>query len=182
MGRDPEQLFQEEWELSARRINSGKYNKDRIRFYLTDGTTKTFEIPLMQSEQMKDEFLEITLKALNSYPIEALLLTYEAWFVDDEMSIEDNVDDYLKAHHRPIDHPQRREGVNFYYETISGVMLTALAEIVTNDKKKRGLAKLPAITKTAAVGRMSHFFRMAREYAVKPMMLKNIIDGIIQEN
>jgi len=178
MGRNSKAVFQEAWEFSAKRVNAGKPNKDRIRFFLTDGTTKTFDIAPMRDDHMKDVFLEITLNAILNHPVEALLLTYEAWFVEDETLTDLDVDKYLKT--RPAHHPQRREGVNFYYETADGIMLTALAEIVTS-KKGRELVKFPKIIEVKeGAGRMSHFFPKAREYSRK--MNRNPVDEITQKN
>lgn len=180
MDRDPHVLFQEAWELAARRVSAGKHSKDRIRFFLTDGTTRTFDIPPMRNDSMKDEFLEITLGAINNHPVEALLLTYEAWFVDaEENDTEANIDAYLRNNPLPRHHPKRREGVSFYYETADGVMLTSLAEIVTTKRNKRELAKIPAITEGKGIGRMSHFFKKAREQS---KTYKNFIDDIIRRN
>jgi hypothetical protein len=180
MDRDPQVLFWEAWEFAAKRITSGKRSKDRVRFFLVDGTTKTFDIPPMRDDQMKDAFLEMTLKALVNHPVEALLLSYEAWFVDTEEKIaEVGIDAYLRTHPRPQNHPHRREGVNFYYETADGTMLTALAEIVTVKKNKRELAKLSPMTVATVEGRMSHFFQKARDYEKTH---RRIIDEIISRN
>jgi hypothetical protein len=110
----------------------------------------------MQNDNMKDEFLETTLKALNNHPIEALLLTYEAWFLVPDTG---DVDAYLRNNPRPQNNPKRREGVNFYYEAADGVMLTSLAEIITVKKNKRELARFSTITPVKAQSRMSHFFK-----------------------
>src|SRR6516165_6236647 len=104
MNRDPQLLFQEAWELAARRVNAGKHSKDRIRFFLTDGTIKMFDIPPMRDDDMKDEFMEITLGALNHHPVEAIMLNYEAWFVEEERTANFDIDKYLKTNPRPTDH------------------------------------------------------------------------------
>lgn len=180
MGRDPEVLFREAWELAARRISAGKRSKDRIRFFLTDGTTKTFDIPPMKDESMKDVFLEITLKAILNYPVEAILLNYEAWFVDlDKGVTEDNIDAYFLSNPLPHNHPQRKEGVNFYYETADGTILTSLAKIRTVKKNKRELAKFDSLVAVKTEGRMSHFFKKSREYS---KMRRNIIDDFVRRN
>ena len=181
MDRDPEVLFQEAWERVARRVNVCKHSKDRIRFFLTDGTTKTFDILPMQSDSMKDEFLEITLNALNNHSVEALLLNYEAWFTEAEENVPESViDAYLRREPRFIGrYSKRKEGVNFYYETADGTILTTLAEIVTIEGNKRELAKISKIMETKTIGRMSHFFQKAREHLKRR---KDSIDDIIQRN
>ena len=176
MDWDPEVLFKEAWENAARRVNVGKHSKDFIRFFMADGTTKTFDIPPMRDDRMKDEFLEITLKAINNHPVEAVLLTYEAWFVRDDKATKDNINEYLKNNPLPRKNPNRREGVNFYYEAADGTMLTALAEIVTIKKKKRELTKSFPITAVEAETRMSHFFKKARESS---HTYKSLLDKII---
>jgi len=182
MSQDPQELFQEAWEFAAKRVNAGKHSKDRIRFFLTDGTTKTFDIPPMRNDSMKDEFLEITLQALNHHSIEALLLTYEAWFVQpDEKVNRRDINAYLNNNPSPQDNPKRREGVNIYYEASDGTMLSALAEIITVKKNNRKLAKFFTIAPVEAQTRMSHFFQKAREYS---KTYKSLIDdiNIIQKN
>lgn len=165
MDRDPQVLFQEAWELAARRVNAGKHSKDRIRFFLTDGTTKTFDIPPMRNDSMLDQFVETTLKALLNHPVEALLLTYEAWFVrPGKKGDKIDVDTYLDKNPRPRNDSRRREGVNFYYEALDGTMFGALAEIVTIKKNKRELAKFIGIAPVQAKTRMSHFFEKAQDY------------------
>jgi hypothetical protein len=180
MSRDPHTLFREAWELVAKRVNAGKRSKDRIRFFLTDGTTKTFDIPPMRDDQMKEDFLLITFKAINNHPVEALLLSYEAWFVEeDEKVVGVDLDAYLRNTPRPRNHPKRREGVNFYYESADGIMLTALAEIITIKKKKRELARFSQIVPIKARNRMSHFFEKAREYS---MDYRNVFSDIFSGN
>jgi hypothetical protein len=178
MARDSQALFQEEWEYAAKRVDTGKHSKDRIRFFLTDGTTKTFDIPPMRDDQMKEDFLTTTIKAINNHHVEAILLTYEAWFLDEGKKVtEAELDAYLKNTLRPQDNPRRREGVNFYYESNDGTMVTALAEIITIKKNKRKLAKLFPITVVNSVEtRMSHFFKKAKEYSRTHL---NITDEII---
>ena len=107
------------------------------------------------------------------------MLTYEAWFVRDDKATKDDINEYLKNNPLPRKNPNRREGVNFYYEAADGTMLTALAEIVTIKKKKRELAKSFPITAVEAETRMSHFFKKARERLKRH---KDLIDDIIQRN
>ena len=183
MDRDPQVMFQEAWELAARRVNAGKHSKDRIKFFLKDGTTKTFDIPPMRDDSMKDDFLKTTLKAILNHPVEALMLSYEAWFLIDEEATDTtdfDLEEYVNKHILPRNHPKWREGVNFYYETVDGIILTSIAEILTINKKKRELAELSKIeAATKSVGRMNHFFQKAREYS---MEYRHSVDDIIERN
>jgi hypothetical protein len=179
MNQDPQVLFQEAWNFAAKRVNAGKHSKDRIRFFLTDGTTKTFDIPPMRDDRMKDEFLEMTLKALINHPIESILLTYEAWFVQPaDKGIKVDVDAYLRDNPRPQNNSRRREGVVFYYEASDGTMFTTLAEIATIKKNKRELVRFPEIAPVKEKTRMSHFFEKARDYSKS---YRKLFDDIFSE-
>jgi hypothetical protein len=179
MNRDLQALFQEIWDSVARRINAGKRSKDKIRFFLTDGTTKTFDIPQMQDDSVKDTFLGITLQAINNYSVEALMLNHEIWFLQDIKPSDFNLDKYVTEGTRPRDHPQRREGVSFYYEKADGTIFTAISEIVTNKKNKRELTKLSELKPVKTIGYLTHFFQKARELSE---MNRSMIDAIIRRN
>jgi hypothetical protein len=179
MDRDPKALFQEAWDAAARRINAGKRSKDKIRFFLTDGTVKTFDIPSVQDDGTKDTFFGITLQAINRHPVEALMLNHEVWFLEDDKITELNVDEYLKNNPRPTNHPKRKEGVSFYYEAADGTIFTAISEIVINKKNKRELAELSELKLVKSIGRMTHFFQKARDYSE---MNRSMIDDIIRRN
>jgi hypothetical protein len=182
MKQDPKKLFQEVWEAAERRVSVGKHSKDFIRFFLTDGTSRRFDVPLMQNDHMKEEFMSITLEWINCLPVEAILVVYEVWFL--EVSAKPDtfqVDEYLKDHPRPSESPNKKEGVSFYYETSEGDIFTTLAEIVTTKKNKRQLGEIREI---ASVGdspeaRMSHFFKKARAQATHR---KDFIDEILRMN
>jgi hypothetical protein len=178
MSRDPKTLFQEVWERVSRRVNSGKHSKDAIQFFLKDGTDRKFDIPPMRDEAMKADFMKNTLMAINNHPVEAILLNYEMWFVDAPVS-RDQLDEFLQNNPRPRNHPRRREGVTFYYETSDGTTLVSVAEIVTGKKGKRTLSPLQELTPVEVETEMSHFFKKAREYAPQH---RSIIDEIINPN
>ena len=160
---DERAFFQEAWDAAAKRVANGKHSKDSIRFFLEDGSTKRFDVPPMRDDAMKDEFVRLTVQAIHNYPVQAILLNYEAWFVDAPPTVKaEDLNDYLDKNPRPQNHPQRREGVSFYYEKADGTIVTALAEIQTVKKGKRVLEPIRDVSHESKVEtRMSHFFQKA---------------------
>ena len=158
---DEKDIFQEAWQTAARRVNNGKHSRDSIEFFLADGETKKFDVPPMRDDAAKEEFLRLTLQAINNYKVEAILINYEAWFVDAPVKVEE-LNECLDNNPPPQKSPLRREGVTFYYEKSDGTIATGLAEIRTVKKRKRVLDPIRMIAHDNNVEtRMNHLFQKA---------------------
>jgi hypothetical protein len=177
MPHDPQVLFSELWETLSRRVAAGKSTRDEIRFFLTDGRVRRLEIPQM-NELTQQQFLALTFDAINNHPVEAILIHHEIWFVDTDVSKE-KLKEFIDKNPRPRDHPKKKEGISFYYETADGTITCGTAEITTGKKNKRNLGPIEFSRDTSMETRLSHLFKKARQHASRS---DSYIDGILRRN